>query len=151
MKIVKLNRALKTFLPYLGKRRLPGLLFFLFTQISFAQPDKQVFDLNDPRNPDCPCHKYQKMADEEFEQLKKKNKLNQSDEVADVGNDQNLIAKERQLKDSESTSKPAHSNYTKKKKRKIVKRRIHKHINLFSLRSFKAKKFKPCYSVCFKW
>lgn len=25
-----------------------------------------VYDLNDPRNPNCPCHKYQKLADEEF-------------------------------------------------------------------------------------
>lgn len=151
MNTVKLNKALKTFLPSLGKGRLLGLLFFLFTQVSFAQPDKQVFDLNDPRNPDCPCHKYQKMADEEFEQLQKKNKLNKSVEVADVGNDQSLNAKERQLKDSGSTSNRPHSNYAKKKKRKIVKKWTHKHINLFSLRSFKAKRFKPCYSVCFKW
>lgn len=34
-----------------------------------------VYDLNDPRNPNCPCHKYQKLADEEFlKQKKQKNK-----------------------------------------------------------------------------
>ncbi len=151
MNTVKLNKALKTSLPCLRKGRLLRLLFFLFTQISFAQPDKQVFDLNDPRNPDCPCHKYQKMANEEYEKLQKKNKLKQLDEVADVGNVQNLNVKKQQLKDSESASNPPYSNYTKKKKRKIVKRKIHKHINLFSLRFSKTKRFKPCYSVCFKW
>jgi hypothetical protein len=31
-----------------------------------TQVKKQKFDLNDPRNPDCPCHKYQKLADEEY-------------------------------------------------------------------------------------
>jgi hypothetical protein len=27
---------------------------------------KNKYELNDPRNPNCPCHKYQKLADEEF-------------------------------------------------------------------------------------
>lgn len=153
MNTVKLNRALKTSLPCLRMGRLLGLLFFLFTQITFAQPgnDKQVFDLNDPRNPDCPCHKYQKMADEEFEQLQKKNKLDQSNDLAELGDDQNLNLKQRQSKDSDILSDPPHSNYSKNKKRKKVKRRVHKHINLFSLRSFKTKRFKSSYSVCFKW
>lgn len=153
MSTLKLNKALNASLPIHRKGRVLGLLFFLFTQISFAQPgnDKQVFDLNDPRNPDCPCHKYQKMADDEFEKLQKKNKLNRSDEAADDRNDQNLNLKKSQSKDSEIVSNPLHSNYSKKKKRKIVKRRVHKHINLFALKSFKAKSFKPSYSVCFKW
>ena len=30
---------------------------------------KNKYELNDPRNPNCPCHKYQKLADEEFEKL----------------------------------------------------------------------------------
>ena len=137
MNTVKLNRALKTSLSCLRMGRLLGLLFFLFTQISFAQPgnDKQVFDLNDPRNPDCPCHKYQKMADDEFEQLNKKKKLNQSGDLAKLGDDQNLNPKQRQSKDSGILANPPHSNYSKNKKRKTVKRKVHKHINLFSLRS----------------
>ncbi len=153
MNTVKLNKAPKTSLPCLRKGRLLGLLFFLFTQLSFAQPgnDKQVFDLNDPRNPDCPCHKYQKMADDEFGKLQKNNKLNRSDVVADVGDDQNLNPKQRQSKDSEIVSNPPHSNYSKNKKRKTVKRKVLKHVNLFSLRSFKTKRFKPSYSFCFKW
>lgn len=153
MSTLKLNKALNASLPIHRKGRLLGLLFFLFTQISFAQPgnDKQVFDLNDPRNPDCPCHKYQKMADDEFEQLKKKKKLNQSGDLAELGDDQNLNLKKSQSKDSEIVSNPPHSNYSKKKKRKTVKRKGHKHINLFTLRSFKTKRFKPSYSVCFKW
>ena len=32
---------------------------------------KQQFDLNDPRNPHCPCHKYQKQAEEEYQKLMK--------------------------------------------------------------------------------
>jgi hypothetical protein len=39
----------------------------------------QEFDINDPRNPGCPCHKYQKLADEEYKKLlasaEKKNEI----------------------------------------------------------------------------
>ncbi|HEY1039101.1 MAG TPA: hypothetical protein VGF30_06830 [Bacteroidia bacterium] len=28
---------------------------------------KVKYDINDPRNPDCPCHKYQQLADEEYQ------------------------------------------------------------------------------------
>jgi hypothetical protein len=27
------------------------------------------YSINDPRNPNCPCHQYQKLADEEFNKL----------------------------------------------------------------------------------
>src|ERR1051326_720750 len=39
---------------------------------------KGKYDINDPRNPHCPCHQYQKLADEEFARLqhKEKNKGN---------------------------------------------------------------------------
>lgn len=33
---------------------------------------KIKYDINDPRNPLCPCHEYQKKADEEFAQLQKR-------------------------------------------------------------------------------
>ncbi len=41
-------------------------LIFLFVNVTFAQTS---FPINDPRNPDCPCHKYQKLADDEFKKL----------------------------------------------------------------------------------
>ncbi|MES2140343.1 MAG: hypothetical protein V4511_11610 [Bacteroidota bacterium] len=91
------------------------------------------------------------MADEEFEKLQKKNKLNQTVDLAELGNDKNLVVREKQLEDTKIGSPCTHSNYLEKKKRKIVKRKIHKHVNLFPLRSTKTKRFKPCYSVCFKW
>jgi hypothetical protein len=47
------------------------VVFFLGIKIlnaSVAKGDslKTKYELNDPRNPNCPCHKYQKLADEEF-------------------------------------------------------------------------------------
>src|SRR4051812_26152551 len=45
---------------------LPALLFVLFTLMSPSCSAQ--YALNDPRNPDCPCHKYQKMADDAYKQ-----------------------------------------------------------------------------------
>lgn len=38
-------------------------------------PDTNIvkYDLNDPRNPDCPCHAAQKQADEEYARLQQQN------------------------------------------------------------------------------
>ncbi|MDP3556960.1 MAG: hypothetical protein Q8T03_06260 [Bacteroidota bacterium] len=58
--------------------RSKRVVFFILLcfQFSFAnafniKEDSLIskFPLNDPRNPHCPCHKYQKLADEEFKKL----------------------------------------------------------------------------------
>lgn len=42
-----------------------GLLIFNY-QITFSQA---TYNINDPRNPECPCHNYQKIADDEYKTL----------------------------------------------------------------------------------
>jgi hypothetical protein len=45
-------------------------MLFLFVLFFLFQAKSQTsFDINDPRNPNCPCHKYQKLADEEYAKL----------------------------------------------------------------------------------
>ncbi len=39
----------------------------LFSYASREDSTKTKYDINDPRNPNCPCHQYQKMADEEYQ------------------------------------------------------------------------------------
>jgi hypothetical protein len=54
---------------YNQKRNKGGLwiaLIFLFVSSLRAQSD---YPINDPRNPNCPCHKYQKLAEEEYKKL----------------------------------------------------------------------------------
>jgi hypothetical protein len=34
-----------------------------------ADSVKIKYDITDPRNPDCPCHKYQKLAEKEFKRI----------------------------------------------------------------------------------
>lgn len=41
-------------------------LIFLFVGFAKAQTS---YPITDPRNPNCPCHKYQKLADDEFKKL----------------------------------------------------------------------------------
>lgn len=53
---------------YLTSRR--GLILFLLVLFFSVNVKSQTtFDINDPRNPHCPCHKYQKLADEEYKKL----------------------------------------------------------------------------------
>ena len=44
--------------------RLTVLLMVVSTVV-FSQTNNQHYDLYDPRNPDCPCHKLQKQAENE--------------------------------------------------------------------------------------
>jgi hypothetical protein len=51
---------------------------------------KNKYDINDPRNPDCPCHKYQQQANREYRQLlnNENNFSNVSDNQSDEGSDE---------------------------------------------------------------
>jgi hypothetical protein len=135
-----------------GKKIKFSFFFFFLIQISFAQlsNDKHVFDLNDPRNPECPCHKYQKMADDEFEKLKKSNALNQSETITEIGNNQQLNVSKIQIKVTDSVSSDTGSYHLKKKNRKRITYPMFKR-HYFAFKFLKTHKYKPSYSVCFKW
>lgn len=45
------------------------ILFLLVLFFSVNGKSQATFDISDPRNPHCPCHKYQKLADEEYVKL----------------------------------------------------------------------------------
>lgn len=42
---------------------------FCFANALVLKDDSLKFDITDPRNPKCPCHKYQKLADEEYKKF----------------------------------------------------------------------------------
>lgn len=70
-------------------------LIFLFTTSVKAQslPTGQAgeYPLNDPRNPKCPCHKYQQQAEEEYKQLlAQNNSLNNNKEIK-LNNDKKFV------------------------------------------------------------
>ncbi|MFL5764055.1 MAG: hypothetical protein ACJ77K_08950 [Bacteroidia bacterium] len=139
---------------------LHALLFFalLFTgNVCFAQ-NKVQYALNDPRNPDCPCHKYQKMADDEYNKLHNVNQSNLAD-----NNDQQLTNNDNIGTDISSHKANEVSNRTSKQvkigsgessahyRKKKPGTRITKRINRARLKHSKIKKLRPDYSVCYKW
>lgn len=51
------------------------LLLFFSGKANVLPPDSlkgEEYPINDPRNPNCPCHKYQEIADKEYAALLKK-------------------------------------------------------------------------------
>ncbi len=78
--IVKISRegsAQKSLLPnFFGALRLFILLLF-FSNTALSQNfQNQQYDINDPRNPNCPCHKLQKLADDEYKRTQDENLQN---------------------------------------------------------------------------
>jgi hypothetical protein len=61
--------------------KYPALCFLLLFGVQLlcasngvgTDSTKNKVSINDPRNPDCPCHKHQKEADKEYAQLLQKN------------------------------------------------------------------------------
>jgi hypothetical protein len=70
-------------------------LFFSLSSYASVATDtvKQQYALNDPRNPDCPCHKYQKMAEDEYKKLHHETNTNKTDQI---GNTSNSLTKNSQ-------------------------------------------------------
>ena len=71
-----------------------GLILFLLATggrvFCFPLPGKDSlktkFDLNDPRSPDCPCHKYQRQAEREYALLQQKSNRDSHPEVDTIVN-----------------------------------------------------------------
>src|SRR5438270_5343267 len=75
-----------------------ALGIFFLNEAAFANSDpgdslKGKYDINDPRNPDCPCHKYQRQADEEYRQLLKEENKVEGNLVANNPPSNNIISK----------------------------------------------------------
>jgi hypothetical protein len=51
---------------FIIKRLACSLCFYFSGSALLCAQDSTLYNINDPRNPKCPCHKYQKIADEEY-------------------------------------------------------------------------------------
>lgn len=125
-------------------------LFLLFSCSMFAQENNGTqYDINDPRNPNCPCHKYQKAADEEYQRELNKQKafvqvakagtstVNVIDASADIVNRDKEIKEHNEIEELEVESKE------ELKTKKTTTHRIkHKRVKASKHKSPKKKKFK---------
>ncbi|MBK7183925.1 MAG: hypothetical protein IPH89_13945 [Bacteroidetes bacterium] len=120
------------------------LLFFIASNVMFAQQ----YDINDPRNPDCPCHKMQQLADKEFLMLGDQNNLNENDREQNVNN----VDFEKNSNEGNGLveNKGASHNYGKIKRRQKntwIKKKVFKISNKYR---FKKRK-KINVAICYKW
>ncbi len=152
---MKTNKSYKTLFASTG---IIGFLFLFSTQLSFAITDttkvkNQKYELDDPRNPNCPCHKLQKQAEDEFAQQNKTD-----NQLVYLGNSNENKQSEKEEKKSispnQSDEKLTRTNFLAstniyKRKKKIgwltkIKFR-------FSKNSHRIKRIVPDYEICFKW
>ena len=120
------------------------LLFFIASNVMFAQQ----YDINDPRNPDCPCHKMQQLADKEFAMLGDQNNMNENDREQNVNN----VDFEKNSNEGNGLveNKGASHNYGKIKRRQKntwIKKKVFKISNKYR---FKKRK-KINVAICYKW
>jgi hypothetical protein len=121
-----------------------GFLIFIlcFSTSVFSQNNirQMAYDINDPRNPDCPCHKRQKLAEEEYAQLNNAGEKKENNFINT--NNENLLVKKK-------ANSIKRKHFTKNVRKRIVyfnklKFRISRRIKFH-------KKISPDYSICFKW
>jgi hypothetical protein len=106
---------LKTPIPDTVRRRFLAVAsLFLFFSIT-AQTSQ--YDINDPRNPHCPCHKYQKIADEEFAKLQRAGNKGNGEYAGTANSDGSVFASNTQRKKDKISKK--RSDYHRKIKSKI--------------------------------
>jgi hypothetical protein len=135
-------------------------LFLLFTQFSFSQKilDTAHYELNDPRNPNCPCHKFQKLADDEYKLVQKNNVQNSHIENELNFNQEKEIEKKElalQVKKDNGVQKQIAVVDTKnigaRTKKKKAGNWCRKKIYRSKLKHARIKKARPNYAVCYKW
>ncbi len=117
---------------------LTFVLFFF--QFSFASatvkedslkssPDSYRDDINDPRNPNCPCHKYQKLADDEYRKLvgkeiKLKPEENKNNFNNSLAGGSDLNSKTTICTKKNNSIKRRHSFFNFKKKKSSKRRKV---------------------------
>lgn len=120
------------------------LMLILYFQTTSISAQNAQYDINDPRNPDCPCHKRQKLAEEEYKQLKNSNNYS-GDEKRSVSD-----IKKRIKVDEIREKKKTKFYFTDKKK--TGKAGCMKRLKFRFERKLKqTKKGRTEYSVCYKW
>lgn len=117
------------------------LLLFLF--LSVLKTNAQQYDINDPRNPDCPCHKMQELADKEFALL------NGSENIQRNDNPDN-----REEEQQQHVGRPLNENgsivynqLARKRKSVWIKKTVFKISNKYRFK----KKGKINVAICYKW
>lgn len=118
-------------------RGLVFLLLVLFFSVSLKSQTSS-YDINDPRNPHCPCHKHQKLADEEYAKLLRTGNKGNGEFVGKANSREDKIHKTRIEK-------------YRKQKHKIRDKRIREPRWLYEFKHWDIWKRVTETDACFKW
>jgi hypothetical protein len=132
-------------------------LFFLIPVLSFSSvvrsdTTKQQYPLNDPRNPDCPCHKYQKLAEDEFNKGQHNENINSNNVIKNHSNNHlNINETDKTISQTDKTI-TLHDRRSFYKKKVLRKLKIIKKIKFKLLKGkAKIKITNTDYAECFRW
>lgn len=121
---------------------------------------KTKYDINDPRNPNCPCHKYQKLADDEYKALlasKNKGQWEQNDvanhNISDssLNFDKNTDNLNQVSSNGTDKIKKHKTNYSKKHKRKKKGKKYNKWRKIWEVSNWDIWKRVPKTDSCHRW
>lgn len=123
------------------------LLLSALSQNSFGinNPDDSLktYPLNDPRNPNCPCHQYQKLADEEYKRLLGEQQIQVANNV--------IQTSQSNVTTSSAISSSKNSHVSHKLKRKKISARQKKFNRLIQVNNWKILRRWKDPTACFKW
>lgn len=102
---------------------------FCFANALVLKDDSLKFDITDPRNPKCPCHKYQKLADEEYrkslgQEIKIKDNNENSNYTNTFSGNSDLNSKKTIATKKFRSKGWRHSFFNLKKKKGAKKRKV---------------------------
>ena len=124
-----------------AKRLTTCLFFFLF--LSVLKTNAQQYDINDPRNPDCPCHKMQELADKEFAMLNGSENIQRND-ISDNREDEQQQHVDRSLNGNGSV---VYDQLARRRKSVWIKKTVFKISNKYRFK----KRGKINVAICYKW
>lgn len=99
---------------------------------------KSKYDINDPRNPNCPCHKYQKIADEEYEKWLRQQSKEQGIAISKLDTRDDKIKRKSFFNFTKHKTKRKNKSHPKFKK-------------LLDMKRYKFWKRITDTTACFKW
>ena len=116
------------------------LLFYASPCKAYLPNDstKQKYDLNDPRNPDCPCHKFQKLAEDEYKDKVKNGAVKVFETYAFATIEPNKGYQSKHFTEVKT------SNHS-------MKYYYNKFLFRYEKHHRKQKRIKVNYGICFKW
>ncbi|MFO0356336.1 MAG: hypothetical protein ACK50A_05230 [Sphingobacteriaceae bacterium] len=122
-----------------------SLLFMLTPfQTLYSNGDSlKTYPLNDPRNPNCPCHQYQKLADEEYKRMLGEQQIQVANNV--------IQTTQSNVTSSSAASSSKNSHGSHKLKRKKISARQKKFNRLIQVNNWKIFRRWKDPTACFKW